>query len=279
MQTIFSQEFAEVQRKSERQMSYMYKHRRVGGGMTGASFRRFQANKARAFGQRRQYRQAYNYIPRMPRYRKGYGRTGGYYRKNGYGVGHGHMQPELKFHDTVFDTNNISQIGNTKNDSLSIPTGTGESDRIGRKCKIRLYSWRYVLTLNPTTLGSTAHDQVRLYVIWDKQVNGTDATIAEVLESTEVNSFRNLANKNRFRVLGSRTHDLVNRAGAGNGTTDTFSSDMQYGEFNIKCNMDIEYSGVTGAIGEIRSNNILLIAISLDGRTKIQSKIRVRFSG
>lgn len=249
-------------------------------GQTWQSFRHpgaRKAAKAMVYAQRRQLRSRYNYIPKRMR---GYARTGGYYgRYNRRGSGHSHLRPELKFRDDELDANPIPSAGIIDSVTVNIAQGTGESQRIGRKCQIRKYSWRYTLTLNTTTDPSSTHDQVKLFVVWDKQANGAAPGVTAILESAEINSFRNLSNKNRFRILGTRTYTLANPAGAGDGTTNHFGTDIIRGEMNIRCNMPIEFNGPTGVTTEIRSNNILLLLITLDGRIKIESHIRVRFEG
>lgn len=245
----------------------------------GGKATRARIAKASRFAARRNYRRTYNYIPARNR---GYTRRGGYYgrynRRSG-GGGHTHMQPELKFLDKTLDLNPITAAGTITNDILLIPQGTGESERIGRKCRVKLFSWRFTLTMLEQTFEGATHDQVKLFVIWDKQANGDTPSVIDILELTNINSFRNLSNKNRFRILATRSYNLTCPAGAGDNVTRKFSSATVRGEINHRCNMPIEYDGVTGAKTEVQSNNILIMMISLDGRVKIQSRIRVRFEG
>ncbi len=243
-----------------------------------AKARTFTSGRTQAaYGARRAYRQAYNYIPRRMR---GYVGTRGYYGRytKRPGGGHRHQRPELKFIDSEFNQEPIVVSGNRLT-TLGISQGTGESQRIGRKCTIKLISWRYSLTLKGQISQEISHDQVKLYIIWDKQTNGVLPLVSDIIEGATINGFRNLSFRDRFRVLATRKYAMANPAGAGDSVAQFYGTDLVCGEMNVKVNMPIEYDGVIGGITEIRSNNILLIAITLDGRIKIESRIRVRFEG
>ena len=64
----------------------------------------------------------------------------------------------------------------------------------------------------------------------------------------------------------------------GNGTAnDTLGVNIN-DSFYKTCNMPIEYDSTTGAITEIRSNNIGVLLLSRNGVCTFGSKFRVRFS-
>ena len=252
--------------------------RRYGsGGATLRNYRSIAYPKARARGQslrlyrqRGAYRQRWGDVIPRPRFRRGYDRTGGYYRG-----AHSHKRPELKFHDDAINILPIPNTGHIFSTTVAIPQGTGESERIGRKCVVKSWSMRYALTLQEQTLPANTHDEVKIFIMQDRQTNGTVALILDVLEQDNIHSYRNLANTGRFKVLATRSHCMSNPAG-GNSN---FGTNIQKGQFHIKMFMPLEYSSTTGSLTELKSNNIFMLLISLDSRTHIQGRIRVRFEG
>lgn len=186
---------------------------------------------------------------------------------------------EQKFHDLDIDDAVIATSGIAEDSCLTIAQGVTESQRVGRKCTVKNIGWKYQITL-PSTTGDTAtSDTVRVILYQDKQTNGATATVAGILESADFQSFNNLSNSSRFRTLLDRTYDL----NAPSGGTSAAGVD-QFGEFTVhdsfykRCNMPIEYDSTTGAITEMRSNNVGVLLLSSQGLCAFGSKMRVRFS-
>ncbi len=210
--------------------------------------------------------------PRRAPFRPGVDRTGGFYgRFSG-------RQGELKFHDVDLDDAVIAQnIQITPSINL-IAQGVTESTRVGRKCTVKSINWHYNLML-PNVGNVGAADVVRVVLYVDKQCNGATATATGIFESDDYQSFRNLANSGRFQVLMDRTHAIGRKSAAGNGTAnDAPSEEFQY-SFYKRCNIPLEFDNTTGAITEIRSNNIGVALISKSGvESGFFSKFRLRFS-
>lgn len=185
---------------------------------------------------------------------------------------------ELKFHDLDINDASVAQNGTIIEDSCNtIAQGVTESQRIGRKCTIRAINWRYEFEMIPT--GPSSDEVIRLILYLDKQCNGATATITGILESDDFQSFNNLANKSRFTILMDRTVTQNLSGLGGNGTTNIFGSSTIIGSFYKKCNIPIEYDSTTGAITEVRSNNLgVLILGKTGGLTVFGSKMRLRFS-
>ena len=78
------------------------------------------------------------------------------------------------------------------------------------------------------------------------------------MEAATVDSFRNLENSNRFHILYDKTWAVTQQAGA---TSSTYFVEKNFQAY-IKCNIPLEFSGATGGLSEIRSNNLLTLAIS-----------------
>lgn len=206
----------------------------------------------------------------------GYTRQSGFYGMfNQPGVSKG----ELKFHDLDVNDAVIAAGGTVQTAQLTIAQGTTESQRIGRKVVIKSINWRYRLFLPATTSSASTSDIVRMIVFIDKQANGAAAGVTDLLESADFQSFNQLANKSRFTVLHDKTFNLESRSGAGDGTTNTYGEMAISSSFFKKCSIPIEYdnSGTTGAVTEIRSNNILVMLLSEQGLCTFDSKMRYRF--
>lgn len=211
--------------------------------------------------------------PRRLTYTPGRDRTGGYY---------GRYQPqgdEKKFLDTPLTLEDpVAATGNVYDSLVEIPQGAGESQRVGRKCTITAISLRYVVSLNNTSTPSSTEDGCRVIIFHDKQCNGAIAPITQVLASDTYLSYNNLANKERFRILSDKFHDLSSTAGSYDGTNDQFGAKGVTKSVYLRCDIPIEFSGATGAIAEIRSNNIGVLIISDKAKCNFSGLARVRYS-
>lgn len=203
----------------------------------------------------------------------GYTRSAGYYGR----YNDPRSQGELKFHDVDVDDAVVAANGTIAANSINlIPQGTTESERIGRKAIIKNIGWRYALTLGSTATSASTSDVVRVILYLDTQCNGAAATVTDILESDNYQSFNNLSNKGRFRILMDRTHGLSSQSGV--GSTAAFGETVVNGTFYKKCALPIEFSSTTGALTEIRSNNLGVLLLSQSGLCIFESKFRLRFT-
>ncbi len=214
------------------------------------------------------------------------GRFAGYYRKSGYygrypGTGGPIGGPELKFLDTTVDDLVIAAGGVVFPSMNLIPQDVGESGRIGRKCVIRKIGWKGRLSLPEMDAQPTPNpgDVIRMSVMLDKQANGAAATGADVLENNTTYDFNNLANKDRFTTLWDKVFS-INYSGLASDGAGVVSSGEVQRQFSFfkTVNIPIEFSGATGAIGEIRSNNIFIMLQGAGTIAGLASRVRVRFS-
>ncbi len=207
---------------------------------------------------------------------RGYLQTSGFY---GRFASNGSPGAELKFFDVTLDDTLIAQAATVTDSINKIVQGVTESTRVGRKCTIRSINWRWDIVYNDTATADTSAESVRIIMYLDQQANGATATAALLLASDDYQSFNNLANSGRFKVLMDRQVDCHSPAGAGQNASHIFTENIYSGAFYKKCMIPIEFSSTTGAIGEIRSNNIGVMLLSKDGNlTTFRSRIRLRFS-
>lgn len=216
----------------------------------------------------------------MPAYRKKVRRSG-YVRKSGF---YGRFnQPgggnELKFFDTSISVAPTSTMAvpATGGQLCLIPQGTTEQQRIGRKCVIKSIQIRGLSKYVPAA-STSGNLGCCLYVVLDKQCNGAAAAQTDVFTTSSPNTMMvNLANSDRFVVL--KKYSWVAQSAAGIQTA--FSNDSDRIEWYHKCNIPLEFSSTTGAITEIKSNNVFLL-VGTDGadgaNITITGTARLRFS-
>ncbi len=202
-------------------------------------------------------------------------RVGGFYGR------YSGPQGELKFHDLTVDDAVIATGGVITDTINAIPQGVTEIQRIGRKCTIRSIMWRGKLTLPELELEGNpgTPERVRLIMYLDKQCNGAAATALGILEAVSVDDYRNLANSGRFNILMDKTI-VLNYSTLSHFAVNSFSMSGVTRNFSFfkKCQIPIEFDSTTGAITEIRSNNIGLLLVTEDGAAALVSRVRLRFS-
>ncbi len=188
---------------------------------------------------------------------------------------------ELKFHDVALDDAVVAGGGNITATVNIIPQGVTEIQRIGRKCTIRSIHWKYRVDLpevGPVASPNTI-DEVRVIMYLDKQCNGATAAATDILETATLRSFRNLANSGRFTFLCDRVHTL-NWTTLASDTAGAYRQAEVVREFsfNKKCEIPIEFNAGAGILTEIRSNNIGVLLVGVNGAAGFLSSIRLRFS-
>lgn len=189
--------------------------------------------------------------------------------------------PELKFFDTV-QVHDIDQTpAVTVNGQIClVPQGSTESERIGRQIIIRsihcIWDMRY--TPGAVTTGTVV---TYMWLVLDKQANGAAAAFTDVFSSANAQqAFHNLNNVSRFEILKKWTHAYNSDA----EVSGAFSSKCKFEEFFMECYIPIDYSSTTGAITEIRSNNIFILSGSStnvvgDDLVRVNGNVRIRYQG
>lgn len=197
--------------------------------------------------------------------------TGFYGRFNGPGR-------ELKFLDTEssFSIDRTGEVPAT-GQLVLIPQGATQSTRIGFKCTIRSIQWRAVVEMVPDASVNSS-GVAYIYLIQDTQANGAAAAVTDVFTSASLEKgLLNIANASRFRILKKWVLDFNSQA----GVTTAYNSHARHVEYFKKCNIPLDFNGATGAITEIRSNNLFIIAGSAlansDDEISVFGSFRVRF--
>lgn len=189
------------------------------------------------------------------------------------------LPEEVKFFDTAnaFNIDNTGEVPATGQLCL-IPQGDTESTRDGRIAIIKSININGVLTFTPAA-AATASGIIILYLILDTQANGAAAAVTDVFTSNQfVTHHINLNNSSRFKIIKRWRMGVNPPAGA---TTAYNNWNKPFNYFK-KCNIKIDWDSTTGAITEIRSNNIFLMAGSsagIDDLVSFAGTTRLRFIG
>ena len=187
---------------------------------------------------------------------------------------------ELKFFDTAlsFTADATGEVPATGQLAL-IAQGDGESNRDGRKCTLKSILIQGQLLYAPST-GAQATANVHIFLVQDKQANGAAAAVTDVLTTNGFGSaVRNLANNERFKIIKHFIIEMNPHAGA----TTAYNNLLKPWQYYKKLDIPMEYSSTTGAITEIKSNNLFLMAGSegtnVDDLITVTGTARLRFVG
>lgn len=198
----------------------------------------------------------------------GYTRTAGAYRRS---------QPqaaEKKYWDVQVTNVGDMTSGSVLNSLNLIPQGTTDQKRIGNKITIRNINIRGQFSLDDQGTGAFTSCIMRVILFVDKQCNGATATVADILTTADINSFRNMDQVERFVILKDKNYTLPVTAANVLHTSDSTRT------WNIskKCNYDVHFSSTTGAITEIRSNNVGLLYITSNTIVNAEGIARIKFT-
>lgn len=189
---------------------------------------------------------------------------------------------ENKWFDTVPNINPIDNEGTVFTDgSLNlIPQGSGDSERIGRRIVVNSIRWNYRVFIpeevdqpNPSNTSS-----FRLILYLDKQCNGTIATRPQIIEDPIYTSFRSMPNIDRYDLLYDKTVAL-NRTTLTVSAAGFSSNAVLYDSFFEKAvNIRIDFSDPAGALTDITSNNLGVLAFSTSSTGVLTSRVRIRYT-
>lgn len=151
-------------------------------------------------------------------------------------------RPERKNFDVEDNTPIIVAQTTAEVNTLNIiETGTGPTDRIGRRLNLVSLEFRYNGSLAPTTAGSSP---LRLCIIYDRQTSGALPATTDVFVDDNITTLMNLNNGKRFKVLVDEIIDQgLSTAGPG--------SFIRKGFRAFKKPLPMEFVASTGFITDI----------------------------
>lgn len=214
----------------------------------------------------------------VPATMRGTFRRAGFYQRYGRQALDAGFKPEKKFFDTAlgftFDT--TGEVPASGQLTL-IPQGDTESTRDGRLALIKSIQIRGTLTFAPGA-AATAATVAYLYLILDTQCNGAAAAITDVFTSNGMgDNLLQLNNSGRFRILKKWVVPFNSSA----GVTTAYNNVIVPIEYFKACNIKVDWNSTAGAITEIRSNNLFLMAgaVGSDDTVTMAGNCRLRFVG
>lgn len=186
--------------------------------------------------------------------------------------------PEKKYFDTAlsFTLDNTGEVPAT-GQLVLIPQGDTETTRDGRQCMIESVQIRANMSFQPGASAS-ASTVATLMLVQDTQTNGAAAAVTDVMTSANLwSALIYMPNSNRFKVL--KRWDCEFQPGA--GVTAAYNSVNHHLEYYSKQKIPLEFSAGTGALTELKSNNLFLLAgaVGSDDLVQVDGNCRVRFRG
>ncbi len=206
---------------------------------------------------------------------------------------------ELKFHDSsrvdAAPGTGTGMAGGeidptTLNCLNSMVQGNGQSERLGRKIRMRSINVKgriHIPSSQGDSVPSGVH-QVMLALVLDKQTNAVQLNSEDVFVNPATNGgalatvFRNLEHSDRFRVLAVRKvvlHPDITSEDGGGGLS--FAQAGSSKLFNIRVNlrnMQVLYTGTAGTIANIQDNSLHVLAFSNGGSPNITYNSRLRYT-
>lgn len=202
---------------------------------------------------------------------------GRYTRRTQYARLRRGLHIEKKFFDTAmsFSFDATGEVPATGQLSL-IPQGVTESTRVGRQCQIKSLQLRGTVLYTPAADTSGA-SIAYILLVQDRQANGAAAAVTDVMTSSNLAvGMVNLANSERFRIIKRWNIDLT----SGAGVSGAYARDLKTVDFYTKLNVPLEFSSTTGAITELKSNNLFILAGAdiTDDEITFSGSCRLRFT-
>lgn len=152
--------------------------------------------------------------------------------------------------------------------------GTSSITRIGDKIVVKQVQVRG--EVHPVD-AATADSLCRVIVVQDMQPNGAGvAAITDILKSANANSFNNLDNRRRFKILKDAKMAVGMRANGDTNSPNVYPIDMF-----IKCNIPTIYGGNAGTAADIQENSIYLVTVGSQATGlggQLSATCRVRFT-
>lgn len=166
-------------------------------------------------------------------------------------------RPEIKNYDTSWagqDSDDVlTQVPTTGALVSGIAQGTTGSSRVGRRITVSGINIKGYFH----HAEASSHSQGVFYVIWDKACNGANPVISDIFAasvgSQATTEMRNLDHVDRFQVLARKVVQMYGGA-AGSSTVGNFEINLK----NLK--IPVSYDATTGAITDLSTSNIFLVA-------------------
>lgn len=201
--------------------------------------------------------------------KRSYAKRGGRFSK-GRGACLTGRKPESKYVDITSHDLDVDAVGTAgTNFALlsTIPQGVTAITRVGRRATITSVhlQGQYLPPVTATSLADLDNyfQRIKLWVVHDTQANGAIFTAATFLASADINSYRNLNNSSRFKVLATRQIVSNPDSVSGDGASATkLCRSAHPWKVDIKCCIPIDFNSTAGVITEQKLSSIYLFAMA-----------------
>lgn len=136
--------------------------------------------------------------------------------------------------------------------NLPVP-GTGTNSRIGDRIRIKSIKLRIIN--QPNTLQAALVQYVRWLLVWDRQPNSALPASPLPLLTTAVETMPNVDYKYRFKILKDELNIV-----ADDGIITPKDTDNSIWTFYRRSNLTCQYVAGAGAIGDLATGALLLVA-------------------
>jgi len=186
--------------------------------------------------------------------------------------------PEQKYIDLPFTAEGTSTAAKRFH-LCQIAQATGESGRIGAKVQCTRINCRFTLLRNSLSQAVTGLGaSTRIILLIDKQANGALPTAVEILKNDDFYSYYNLNNTNRFIILKDKVitqnHSSAIQTAS---TTGVWNRPISFFKYSRKISVPITYNNTTGAVTEVKSQNLVMLMVSTDASSTLDGYTRVRY--
>lgn len=190
---------------------------------------------------------------------------------------------ELKYLDTAISTSIDSTTEVITGSCNLVTQGDGATNRDGNVIEVKSIEIQGRLYFNPGA-AATAATGVYIWLVWDKQPNGAVPSVfagnAAYLVGSEAADYLPVpANQYRYKTLVKLQYDMVASAGVTTAYNTVYANVHFYKKF--KEPIQIRFGASTGAITDVMSNNLAIIAGSsaTDDLVNFLGNARIRFTG
>lgn len=156
--------------------------------------------------------------------------------------------------------------------------GSDIDEREGREITMKSIQLRGLINAN----ANAAQNQwVRIMIVYDRQTNGAEPAIADIVSPGSLVGMRSLENRKRFKILMDRTITLnANYDGA--STVYTASNNHHFIEYYRKLDHPVTFnSGSAGTVSDISTGSLYMVRMgtiaSGTGAAAISFTSRVRY--
>ena len=198
---------------------------------------------------------------------------------------------ETKWVDTYVNADNVNTTG-TRVDSINeVAIGNSQNERIGNKILITSIEVRGVYGLNPAAVAETSQaitcDSMRMIMYLDEQCNGAVAAVPDILRQDDgvdpgdwINKFYNKDNNDRFtficdKLFTAQEAPYINVPGT---SQNKHGRSQDHFWFVYDVAIPVYFSGSTGGLTEIRSNNVGIMLFSDQGGIDTKFRVRMNYS-